>query len=65
MNQVNGKWDGEVFYTYAEGPRKGKRDLEKWSNGELVSSQKYYGQGEALEVVDWEDLKKLEDLTAK
>ena len=62
---MNGKWDGDVFYTYAEGPRKGKRDLEKWSNGELISSQKYYGQGEALEVADWEDLKKLDDLTGK
>ena len=62
---MDGKWDGEVFYTYAEGPRKGKRDLEKWSNGELISSQKYYGQGEALEVADWEDLKKLDDLTGK
>ena len=62
---MDGKWDGEVFYTYAEGPRKGKRDLEKWSNGDLISSQKYYGQGEALEVADWEDLKKLDDLTGK
>ena len=39
--------------------------MEKWSNGELISSQKYYGQGEALEVADWEDLKKLDDLTGK
>ena len=63
--KVNGKWDGDVFYTYSEGPRKGKRDLEKWSNGEMVSSQKYYGHGEGIDVVDWDDLKKLDDLTAK
>ena len=31
----------------------------------MMSSQKYYKHGEALEVVDWEDLKKLDDLTAK
>ena len=54
-----------MFYTYSEGPRKGKRDLEKWSNGEMVSSQKYYGHGEGIDVVDWDDLKKLDDLTAK
>ena len=54
-----------MFYTYAEGPRKGKRDLEKWSNGEMIASQKYYGKDEGFEVVDWEDLKKMDDLTAK
>ena len=26
----------------------------------MVSSQKYYGKEEAFEVVDWEDLKKME-----
>ena len=62
---MNCKWDGEVLYTYAEGPRKGKRDLEKWSNGEMVSSQKHYGKEDAFEVVDWEDLKKMDELTAK
>lgn len=61
--KVDGKWDGEIFYTYAEGPRKGKKDKEIWSNGELVSSTKFYGQGETIEVNDWEDLKKLEPLT--
>ena len=58
--KLNGKWDGEVYYTFADGPRKGKRDLEKWSNGELVSSKKYYGKDEAFEVVDWEDLEKMQ-----
>ena len=24
-----GKWHGQVFYTYAEGPRKGKKDVER------------------------------------
>lgn len=82
--KVNGKWDGEVYYTYAEGPRKGKKDKEMWylnfdatlkyyekklrdstnfrSNGELISCQKYYGEGETLEINNWEDLKKLETL---
>ena len=40
--KVNGKWHGEVFYTYAEGPRKGKRDKETWVNGELKSTKKLY-----------------------
>ena len=30
----------------------------------MISSQKYYGQGETLEIDNWEDLKKLEDLTS-
>ena len=40
--KVNGKWHGEVFYTYAEGPRKGKRDKETWVSGELRSTKKLY-----------------------
>ena len=59
----DGQWHGEVLYTYAEGPRKGKKDIETWELGELVKSQKFYGHGEGIEVDDWEDLKKLEDLT--
>jgi hypothetical protein len=42
--KVRGQWEGEVVYTYAEGPRKGKKDKETWSNGKLVSSQKIYKQ---------------------
>ena len=60
--KVNGKWEGQVFYLYAEGPRKGKRDVETWKNGEMVSSQKYYGEGETISIQNWEDLKKLEEL---
>ena len=44
------------------GPRKGKRDVETWNNGEMVSSQKYYGEGEAITIQNWDDLKKLEVL---
>jgi hypothetical protein len=43
-HKVDGKWEGEVFYTYAEGPRKGKKDKETWSNGVMISSKKFYGQ---------------------
>ena len=43
-SKVEGKWDGEVFYTYAEGPRKGKKDKETWLRGEMISSKKFYGQ---------------------
>jgi hypothetical protein len=32
------------------------------ANGELISCQKYYGEGETLEINNWEDLKKLETL---
>ena len=42
--KVDGKWEGEVFYTYAEGPRKGKKDKETWSKGVMISSKKFYGQ---------------------
>ena len=28
------------------------RDLEKWSNGELVSTQKFYGNGEQKVVTE-------------
>ncbi len=62
--KVDGKWNGQVFYLYAEGPRKGKRDVETWENGEMVGSQKYYGEGEAIVINNWEDLKKLDDPTA-
>ena len=61
--KVDGKWDGEVFYTYAEGPRKGKKDLEEWRAGELISSEKYRGKGEEWEVENWEDLKDMEEAT--
>ncbi len=61
-HKVNGKWEGQVFYLYAEGPRKGKRDVETWKNGEMVTSQKYYGDGDNIVINDWEDLRKLEDL---
>ena len=60
--QINGKWEGQVFYLYAEGPRKGKRDVETWKNGEMISSQKYYGEGDSITIQNWEDLKKLEVL---
>ena len=60
---MRGHWDGEVFYTDAEGPRKGKRDREEWKQGEMVASAKYYGGGEDWEVNDWEDLKQMEDVT--
>jgi hypothetical protein len=43
-HKVDGKWEGEVFYTYAEGPRKGKKDKETWSKGVMISSKKFYGQ---------------------
>lgn len=38
--KVGGLWHGEVFYTFAEGPRKGKRDRETWDMGTLVATQK-------------------------
>ena len=56
-----GLWHGEVLYTYAEGPRKGKKDLETWKGGEMVESKKVYA--EDATIAGWEDLKKLEDLT--
>lgn len=62
-HKVNGKWEGQVFYQYAEGPRKGKRDVETWKNGELISSQKFYGHGETIQINDWEDLKKLDSIS--
>jgi len=62
-NKVNGMWDGQVFYTYTEGPRAGKRDTEFWADGKMQSSQKYYGKGEEVLVENWEDLQKLETLT--
>jgi len=62
-NKKAGEWDGEVFYTYTEGPRAGKKDIEKWENGEMKSSQKFYGKGEQITVENWDDLNKLEELT--
>jgi len=62
-NKKAGNWDGEVFYTFTEGPRAGKKDVEKWENGEMKTSQKFYGKGEQVTVENWEDLKKLEELT--
>lgn len=61
-HKVNGKWHGQVFYLFAEGPRKGKRDVETWEAGEMVASQKFYGEGENVMIQDWEDLKKLQPL---
>ena len=61
-HKINGQWEGQVFYEYAEGPRKGKRDIEMWEHGKMVSSQKFYGEGENITINDWEDLKKLEVL---
>jgi antitoxin component YwqK of YwqJK toxin-antitoxin module len=61
--KLNGQWDGEVFYTYGDGPRKGKKDKEEWKAGELVSSQKYFGHGEDWEVENWDDLKQMQDVT--
>ena len=61
--KVNGKWDGEVFYTYTEGPRAGKKDVEQWKDGVMDSSKKHYGKGEEVLVENWEDLNKLENLT--
>ena len=58
----NGQWEGQVYYQYAEGPRKGKRDLEIWEHGKMVSSKKYFGEGEDITINDWEDLKKLQVL---
>ena len=60
---MSGEWDGEVFYTYADGPRAGKKDVERWQMGKLISSQKFYGEGQTLNVENWEDLNKLEELT--
>jgi len=62
-SKVKGAWDGECFYTFSEGPRAGKRDLEKWKDGELVSSVKHHGDGKQFVVQDWEDLEQLEELT--
>ena len=60
-----GLWHGQVLYTYAEGPRTGKQDLETWKDGEMVESKKVYADKDkaALMIEGWEDLKKLEDLT--
>ena len=52
-----------MFYTYTEGPRAGKKDVEKWEGGEMKSSQKFYGKGEQITVERWDDLNKLEELT--
>jgi len=68
--KVDGKWQGEVIYTYGEGPAKGRKDKECWSEGQLGQSRKMYkserGQEEkhhGWEVETWEDLEKMEDLT--
>ena len=61
-HKANGQWHGQLYYEYAEGPRKGKRDLEVWDHGKMVSSQKYYGEGDNITINDWEDLKKLQVL---
>ena len=61
--QVAGQWAGEVFYTFADGPRAGKKDIEIWDGGEIKSSKKYFGKGEEFLVENWEDLKNLETLT--
>ena len=61
--QLNGRWDGEIFYTYTEGPRAGKKDVESWVDGEMKSSKKFYGKGEEVLVENWDDLQKLEKLT--
>ena len=61
--QLNGRWDGEIFYTYTEGPRAGKKDVESWVDGEMKSSKKFYGKGEEVLVENWDDLQKLENLT--
>ena len=58
-HKKNGKWHGEVLYTFADGGRKGRKDVEMWQDGEMQSSQKFYGQGEKFQVEDWEDLKKM------
>ena len=58
----DGEWEGEVFYTYTEGPRAGKKDVETWANGKMESSKKYYGKGEEVLVENWDDLNKLETL---
>lgn len=34
-----GQWHGEVIYTYAEGPRKGKSDKEAWDRGKLQGAR--------------------------
>ena len=60
---MRGNWDGEVYYTYTEGPRAGKKNVEMWKDGEIVKNEKYYGKGEEVLVKDWEDLQKLETLT--
>ena len=52
-----------MYYTYTEGPRAGKKDVEQWADGEMQSSKKYYGKGEEVLVEDWKDLNKLENLT--
>ena len=59
----DGRWHGQVFYTYAEGPRKSKKDVEEWKAGELVSSKKYHGDGEEWEVESWDDLRDMEEAT--
>jgi hypothetical protein len=51
-----------VYYTFADGPRKGKRDKEVWDDGKLVASHKHYGAGETTDVEDWDDLAKLDEL---
>ena len=61
---TKGQWEGQAYYHFSEGPRKGKRDVETWKNGELVSSQKYFGEGESITIKNWEDLKKLENHAA-
>ena len=63
-HKVKGQWEGQAYYHFSEGPRKGKRDMETWKNGELVSSQKYFGEGESITIQNWEDLKKLENHAA-
>ena len=62
-SKVRGRWEGETFYTYTEGPRAGKRDVELWVDGVMESSKKFYGKGEEVLVENWDNLNKLENLT--
>jgi hypothetical protein len=70
--KLNGHWHGQIFYTYGQGPRQGRQDVEIWEDGKVIKSRRFYGKKEeeqmdekqhGWEVQTWEDLDQMADLT--
>jgi len=69
--KLQGQWHGEIIYTYGQGPRQGRQDKERWEEGKMVDSKRFYGKKEphleekhhGWEVETWEDLDQMQELT--